>query len=178
MSVRSDIEKRILKLQSEINEFHGHAAEIFSEIEQREFAVLELQAVLKTLPKDSEGDTPPQEVALRKGSDMANARDVLRSVRVPLHVDDLLRQLGKPIDKKHRASLSGQMSVYVRKGQVFTKTAPNTFGLKELENKTREQIDRTVFLAEGPFEIRIKEADKVPGLPLPEDEPESSDQAH
>lgn len=124
---------------------HGQASEIFGAIEANEFAMQELQAVLKSLP-DEEGDEGRAEIALRRGSDASLARDALREVRKPLHVDALLLALNKEVNKKTRASLAGQLAFYARKKQIFVKTGPNEFGLLEW---TTEKA----FKGDGPFMI-------------------------
>jgi hypothetical protein len=55
----------------------------------------------------------------------------LKAAGAPLTIVDILKAVGKPQDKKHRISLAGTLSGYARDGKVFTKTAPNTFGLIE-----------------------------------------------
>jgi hypothetical protein len=52
---------------------------------------------------------------------------------------EILKALGKPSDKEHRMSLAGTLSGYARDGKVFTKTAPNTFGLLEFKSVQREE---------------------------------------
>jgi hypothetical protein len=49
-----------------------------------------------------------------------------------MHVNDLLKAMGKPTDKKNKLSLSGSLSTYVRAGQIFYRPAPNTFGIIEM----------------------------------------------
>ncbi|HXM51207.1 MAG TPA: hypothetical protein VN956_25410 [Pyrinomonadaceae bacterium] len=130
ISARAAIQKRIDKIQMTLANLHGQASEIFGDIEANEFAMQELQAVLKSLP-DEEGDEGRAEIALRRGSEASKARDALRDVRKPLHVDTLLTAIGKEINKKTRASLAGQLGLYARKDQIFVKTGPNEFGLLE-----------------------------------------------
>jgi hypothetical protein len=72
---------------------------------------------------------------LRPGTALAKAREAIKKAGHPLHVSEILKALGKPPDKKNRISLGGSLSGYVRKGEVFTRSAPNTFGLIELESK-------------------------------------------
>jgi hypothetical protein len=131
MTLRTDILKRIQKREEANNELHFQVNDIFGSIAANSAVIQELQAILKTLPPDEAGDEAQPETVLRKDSDVAKARDVLRTVRKPMHVDNLLAQLGKDVTKKNKASLAGQIAIYVRKGQIFTKTEPNTFGLKE-----------------------------------------------
>lgn len=169
MSIRSDIEKRIAKLQTEMNGLHGQAAELWGEIEQREFAVQELQAVLKGLPPDEGAEGPQPEPALRKNSDVGKARELLREVRTALHVDDILRRLNRPINKKSRASLSGQISIYVRKGQIFTKPEPNTFGLREWKPRPDGvEVVGTPLDEHYKITVPVPAGDEVKGLPLEE----------
>lgn len=81
------------------------------------------------LPKD--GDVRGAD-ALRAGSELAKARDAIRSAGKPLHISEILAAIGKENTKKNRVSLGGSLAGYVRKGAIFSKSAPNTFGLIEL----------------------------------------------
>src|SRR4051812_16249060 len=91
-----------------------------------------LQDSIKVLNRESGAAVgESDEQTLRPGTSLANARDVLRAAGKPLHISELLKLMGKPVDKKTRVSLSGTLASYVRDGQVFTRPAPNTFGLLE-----------------------------------------------
>jgi hypothetical protein len=182
MGARASTQKRIDKLQAELADLHGEWSAVYGEIEKHEFAIQELQALLKTLPEDDDSENGPAEISLRKGSDAARSRDALRKVHAALHVDDLLREIGKPVEKKSRVSLAGQLSLYVRKGQIFTRPEPNTFGLKEWDLKPGEPS-----VIGSPMHEHFKI--KIPGVALslddedseallPKDEPETSEQAH
>ncbi len=84
---------------------------------------------LKLLPV--EGGSPAQE--LRSGSELAKTRDILRKEGKSLHVDEILRRLGKEVNRNSKGGLGGSLGSYVRKGLIFTKTGPNIFGLVEFE---------------------------------------------
>jgi len=51
-----------------------------------------------------------------------------------MHITELLEAIGKPGDRMNRSALGGSIAAYVRKGEIFTRPAPNTFGLLELGN--------------------------------------------
>ena len=72
------------------------------------------------------------------GSAVAEARKSIRSEGRPLHIDELLRSMGKPVTRASRASLAGSIAAYVRRDEIFTRPAPNTFGLVELERANQE----------------------------------------
>jgi hypothetical protein len=80
------------------------------------------------LLEDGDGSEP----ALRPGSDLAQAQEMIRKAGRPLHVSEILAMLGKGADTKSKESLSGSLSSYARKGQVFTKAGPNKFGLTDM----------------------------------------------
>jgi hypothetical protein len=145
MSLRTDILKRIQKREEANNELHFQIADLHIDIDANNAVIQELQAILKTLPLEEGEDLQP-EVVLRKDSDVAKARDILRAVRKPIHVDHLLPKIGKEVTKKNKASLAGQIAIYVRKGQIFTKTEPNTFGLREWEVNGAPKKDEEVVL--------------------------------
>ncbi|NQT91548.1 MAG: hypothetical protein HQ559_02220 [Lentisphaerae bacterium] len=75
---------------------------------------------------------------LRAGSGVFMAREALRKAGKPLHVTDLLAAIGKQVTKKNKISLGGSLSNYVRSGTIFTRPAPNTFGLTELVDQCVE----------------------------------------
>lgn len=84
--------------------------------------------MIKLLPKENgDGDGGP--VDLRAGSKTAKARDFIKSQNKPLHISKILDGLGIENTKGNRASLSGSMGSYVRKGQIFKNFGSNVFGL-------------------------------------------------
>jgi hypothetical protein len=125
MGLRQDIEKKIERKREEMR---NH------ELAIREGAsyVQALQETLKMLPRESAPSGNQQN--LRPGSEIAKAREAIKKAGKPLHIGDLLKAIGRTNDKKSRLSLSGSIAHYVRNGQIFTRPAPNTYGLVELEN--------------------------------------------
>ncbi len=126
MGLREEFQKRIEKKQQEIQELELKLKEANSYMQ----ALLDS---IKLLPRDSNGASVKQ--ILRPGTTLAKARDAIKKAGKPLHVSEILKLLDKPLDKKNRVSLSGSLSGYVRRGEVFTRPAPNTFGLIELEEQ-------------------------------------------
>jgi len=134
MGLREEFQKRIDKKQQEIEELQSKMKE----------ANAYLQALLdsmKLLPKDGNLVGPSQ--TLRPGTALAKARDAIKRAGHPLHISEILKALGKPQDKKNRISLGGSLSGYVRKGEVFTRSSPNTFGLIEFELKSLDGTEET-----------------------------------
>lgn len=123
MSLRTELLKRIEKKQAEIGEYHDRIREATAYLQG-------LQDTLKLIPKEDDSGGA-QEVSLRHGSNIAKARDAIRAANRPLHVTEILKAIGQPNDNRHRVALGGSIAAYARKGSIFTKTAPNTFGLLE-----------------------------------------------
>jgi hypothetical protein len=95
-----------------------------------------LEDSLKLLPQEIGGVMASAN--LREGTDLAKARDIIRKEQKPLHVDELLKRLGKEINRTTKGALAGSISAYARKGAVFTRTAPNTFGLAEFDQAAEQ----------------------------------------
>jgi hypothetical protein len=55
----------------------------------------------------------------------------------PVHIDDLLQALGRDNTREAKASLGSSLAAYVRREEIFTRPAPNTFGLIELGHQNR-----------------------------------------
>jgi hypothetical protein len=123
MNERRKIEERLRKKEEEIRELEAR-------IRDARVYVQALQDVLRILPRASERNI--RAGALRPGSGMAKVREFILEKRRPGHVSELLEALGRPATRQARASLSGSLAAYVRKGEIFTRPSPNTFGLIEL----------------------------------------------
>lgn len=128
MGPREEFLKRIERKEQEIWDL---------EMQLREARVYlqALQDSLKLFPREPNGE----EVVLRPGSTVARARDVIKEAGNALHLTQILEIMGKPTDKKHRLSLGGSLSAYARRGEVFTRPAPNTFGLVAFGNVSATQ---------------------------------------
>ena len=127
MKFRDDLLKRIEKKEMEIRELEMQMAAANAYLQA-------LQETVRLLPKDPlAGPASPAQV-LRPGSAMARSREAILNAGKPLHITELLKALGRPVDKNSRVSLSGSLSAYVKRSEVFTRPAPNTFGLIELNH--------------------------------------------
>lgn len=91
-----------------------------------------LRDVLRILSGDEPEEAGPAEAMPRAGSSVAQARDVILARGEPVHVNDLLEAAGRAPSRENRVSLTSSLSAYVRRGDIFTRPAPNTFGLIEL----------------------------------------------
>jgi hypothetical protein len=131
MGTRAKFEDKIKKKEQEIQEYE-------TLIREAKAYLLALQDAIKLLPRD-DGTNGITENLLRKGSNIGKTYNFLRQLGKPAYIDDILKAIGKNITKKERVSLSGSLAAYVRKNEFFTRPAPNTFGLKNME----EVEDRT-----------------------------------
>jgi hypothetical protein len=124
MGARENIQKLIDKKTQEMRDLDVKQREIMAYIQA-------LQDSLKVLPREAGSEQPE----LRPHSALARTRDLIKNSGKPLHISEILKLLGKPSDKKNRVSISGTLSSYARSGRIFTKTAPNTFGLLEFREQ-------------------------------------------
>lgn len=123
MTERERIEQRLRKKMQEIQSLEDklRAAKAY---------VQALRDVLSLMGDSS--DSVAAESVLRPRSAVAQARDVILKRGSPVHVSELLVEMGKPVTRESRASLTSSLAAYVRRGDIFTRPAPNTFGLIEL----------------------------------------------
>ena len=133
MSERSIIESRIKRKESEIQSLEKKlaAARVYLQA---------LKDILRAVDKESDDDRSSG-TPLRKGSSVTRARDVILELGTPVHIDMLLKHLGKEITRENKASLTGSLAAYVRRNEVFTRPAPNTYGLIELQHFELNQTD-------------------------------------
>ena len=131
MQAREQVQKLLDRKQQEIRDLE-------LQIEKAKAYIQALQDSMRFLPKENgQGD-----VMLRPGTALAKTRDILRAAGKPLHITEILKALNLPADKNHKLSLSGSLSAYVRNSQIFTRPAPNTFGLIEA-NKTATDTEES-----------------------------------
>jgi hypothetical protein len=125
--MRNELEKRLRKKRLEVEDKDNKIRRLEAERAVCLAVIAELEGLLRYLPKSpTEGGA---ERHLRVGSDVYKARETLILAREPLHIKDLLEKIGGDTGRNRRSSLSAQLSQYARKSEVFTKVAPNTFGL-------------------------------------------------
>jgi len=91
---------------------------------------------LRLISRSAEGDAN----TIRPGSTIDQARQFLRKVGLPVHVEKILQGIGKENTKSNKVSLTGSLGHYARQGSVFTRPAPNTFGLKEFEDQVLDDL--------------------------------------
>ena len=125
MAERRHIEGMIEKKEQEIQDLED-------KIKEASVYLQALRDVLKKFPREGSSEELPTS-SLRPGSMVAEARDLILLAGKPMHVDELLKAKGKPLTRDNRTALGGSLSAYVRKGTIFTRVAPNTFGLMELD---------------------------------------------
>ncbi len=130
MNEHQKIESSLRKKEQEI-----HSLE--EKIKAAKVYVKALRDVLKMLDKGS--DAEEAESTLRQGSAVAQARDVILEQGMPMHIGELLSIMGKPQTREARSSLASSLAAYVRRGEIFVRTAPNTFGLMELGQNSEEE---------------------------------------
>ena len=142
MSERAFIEERLRKKEAEMQSLD----------ERVRSARIYVQA-LRDVLRDLDG---PSESAPKAGTMITLARDAIREAGRPLHVGELLKAIGRADDSKN--SLTGSLAAYVRKKEIFTRPAPNTFGLIELGHTDETQEEEEAFVPPANFGTSKKPA--------------------
>jgi hypothetical protein len=133
MGLLYDLKKRIDRKKQEIADLEGKIREAKAYLQA-------LEDTVKVLPKD--GDlSSTSDSKLRANSMVAQARDVLKRSGTPMHVTKLLEAMGRATSKKNKTSLSGSLSQYVRRQDIFTRPEANTFGLIEWDLKPPDSLE-------------------------------------
>lgn len=133
MSERSIIESKIKRKGAEIQLLE-------KKIETAKVYLQALNDILRAISKDEEIDDGAPSV-LRRGSAVARAHDTIMQAGQPVHIDDILTRMGKQVTRDSKSSLTSSLAAYVRREEIFTRPAPNTFGLIELGHFPEEDGD-------------------------------------
>lgn len=139
MDLRKELKRKIEKKQAEIQQWQAEMAELQTKIRESLAYVAGLEDTLKLLPRETPSEAAS--MALRPDSAVAKAREAILKAGRPLHINEILKALGKPINHDTKASLSGSIGAYFRNNQVFTRPAPNTFGLIEFQQEPKPEDD-------------------------------------
>jgi len=126
MGLREEFQKRIDRKQEEIRNFE-------LQIREASAYIAALQEAIRMLPRDSTASQNGQTKKLpRPGTALRSVYDTLKKTGKPMHITEILRAIGKPVDKSNRVALAGSLAAYVRDQNTFTRPEPNTFGLIEM----------------------------------------------
>ena len=131
MDDRQKIQERLRKKEQEVQALEDR-------LRTARTYVQALQDVLKLLDGEKPQDVPAgaTEFVLRPGSSVHKARMAILAAAAPIHINSLTEAIGADSSRGGRISLASSLAAYVRKGEIFTRPAPNTFGLVELGHKT------------------------------------------
>lgn len=136
MSPERTLKGKINKYNDEIQTLEANKAEIEAKLIEARTYVKAFKDALKYVSK---GDTASSSTAaVRIGGDVDLTIKKLKSTNNPMHVVAILEALGKESTNKTRKALSAQLNAYQRQGRIFTRTAPNTFGLIEWSTAVKE----------------------------------------
>ena len=137
MTARAELEKRIEKRREEI-------AVLQTRVRESQVYIAALEEALRVLSREGVNNGNAGNV-LRQGSNAALAREAILLAGRPMHLEELLKALKIESTRSSRTGLTGSLAAYVRKGEIFTRPAPNTFGLIELKGRASA--------AKGPVEV-------------------------
>ncbi len=140
MGARESLQKLIDRKQAEI-------VRLEKELRDAKVYIQAVQDSFRLLPKEISVETSPRE--LRAGSMLAKVQEFLRKQGKPEHISAILEHLGKPQDKQNRVSLSGSLGAYAKELRIFTRAAPNTFGLIEFGEADEYESDPIENLPDG-----------------------------
>jgi hypothetical protein len=125
MDERSVVGERLRKKMQEVQSLEER-------LRTARIYVQALQDVMKHMGAPVAATETKPERSLRAGSGVSQARDVILKAGKPVHISELLAGIGKEDTRDSRASLNSSLAAYVRRSEIFTRPAPNTYGLVEL----------------------------------------------
>ncbi|HEX4311640.1 MAG TPA: hypothetical protein VHZ25_16535 [Acidobacteriaceae bacterium] len=124
MGARENLQRLYDKKSQEIQDLER-------QIERAKVYSQAIQDSIKALPRETTSGARSEDGSsdLRPGTRLARAKEAIRKNGAAMHINELLEAIGAENTKEARVSLVGSLGSYVRKGQVFTRPLPNTFGL-------------------------------------------------
>lgn len=135
MSLRGKFERKIREKEQEIHDLENKLVEARAYMHA-------MQDAIRLVPIEGGGENGEigSEVVIKPGSAMEAAMKALREAGKALHIMDLIKAMGREPTSESRASVGSSIAAYVRKGVIFTRPAPNTFGLAEWGQSAAESV--------------------------------------
>jgi predicted ribosome quality control (RQC) complex YloA/Tae2 family protein len=133
MGLRDKFDEKIKRKEQEIQEYENKIREARAYMQA-------LQDTVKLLPKE-DNDASFKVKKIRPGSAVYKTMVFLKKAGKPVHINDILKGIGKTTSKKDRISLGGSLGLYIRKNEIFTRPEPNTFGLIAFEKSEEPPND-------------------------------------
>ena len=138
MNLRAKLEQRVRDKQAEI-----HSLEVA--LQEARAYLQATRDALRMLPKGGEEKiSPNSDSSIRTGTMLEHAFKVLKQRGKPMQAMELLKAMKKEQNQQNRQSLVGSIGAYARKGQLFVRTAPNTFGLLEWKQPQKSNSNNNV----------------------------------
>ena len=130
MREQKAIEDQLRRKEAEIVALEG-------KIKEAKVYAKALRDVLKIVSRNEPEDAA--ETKLRKGSLVDQTRELILERGEPVHLDEILRDMGRDVTRDAKASLNSSLAAYVRNSEIFVRTAPATYGLIELSHTEEEE---------------------------------------
>ena len=129
MSLRRKFERKVREKEQEIQSLEYRLMEARAYLQA-------MQDAMKMVPLSDSGEDREtgSEPSNKPGSSRYAVVHAFRNSKRPMHIMELLTSMGREPTSENRASVGASIAAYVRKGVVFTRPAPNTFGLAEWGN--------------------------------------------
>lgn len=126
------------KLEDKIRKERQAVEQSAAELAEAEARLSGYKDAIKMLGKDADDPTEPE---LRAGSELFRIREAIRAMGQPLSLAQMLEALGEQDNPQKRNSVRGSVGRYARDNKIFVQTAPNTFGLLELNHKPQTESE-------------------------------------
>ncbi len=138
MGLRQDLERKVEKKKNEIEKIRAEIQGRLLEIEKIQGYISGLQDAIKSagtigIISSEKEDVPVEskERGLRIDSLPYKARMFLQKHGKPAHISEILNGISVDNTRSHRVSLGWSLNTYSLQNQIFVKSGPNVFGLKE-----------------------------------------------
>lgn len=133
MGFREDLGRKIERKRAEIADLEAQAqtARTYLQALEDMYKMAARETSTPSPTNDNGHSVTSSTTPFRTGSLTQGVYDALKAAGRPLHVSELLVAVGRTVTRTEKSAVSGTLASHVNKGYVFTRPAPNTFGLIE-----------------------------------------------
>ena len=129
MSTPKKIQNQLKRKMKDLQELESKRLQIDIQISGALGAISALEEVMKHFPKEDIHGDPAR--SLRAGGSVARIYEILKKNGKPMHIKEILEEMGKSTDNKSQQATGSQLNSYVRQERIFARDLPNIFGLRE-----------------------------------------------
>jgi len=147
MELKAKLQKQIDKKMAEITERDSQISALQAENDRDNAFIQGVQESIKAIPDEllctETKRRQSKSRAVKAGSSSEKALTALRELGKPTHINELAVKMGSSISQEAIKNIASSLRQSANNERIFTRPAPNTFGLIEWDDYDPDEFEPT-----------------------------------